>query len=364
MNFRFDPSIDAAWERVDAIDPIKYAKTRNYLDGAVSFLSPYIARGVISTKQVVERLLKNGHQLSQMEVLLKELAWRDYFQRVAQHKNLDTDIKQRQGKLNNQLIPEAIVNATTGIIVIDKGITDLYKHGYMHNHLRMYTASIVCNIAQSHWKLPAQWMYYYLLDGDVASNICSWQWVAGANSSKLYFANQENINTYARTHQRATFLDCSYETLPFIEIPEVLKPLHHISLQTDLPLSDLIQINTSLPTLVYNYYNLDPQWHSDEEANRILLLEPSLFKDYPVAPHAISFMLALAKQIPGMQIYVGTFASLQAMAEPSMLIFKEHPLQSHYVGKEEPRDWLVPSVTAYYPSFFAYWKKISKELYT
>lgn len=364
MNYRFDPSIDAAWERVDAIDPIKYAKTRNYLNGSVSYLSPYISRGVISTKQVVERLLKNGHQLSQMEVLLKELAWRDYFQRVAQNKNLDTDIKQSQGKLNNQLIPEAIVNATTGIIAIDKGITDLYKHGYMHNHLRMYTASIVCNIAQSHWKLPAQWMYYHLLDADFASNICSWQWVAGANSSKLYFANQENINTYTQGKQHGTFLDCTYEQLTDLNIPEVLKPLFNFKPQTQLPKNEVIQLNSQFPTLVYTFYNLDPLWHSHGNYNRVLLLDPNLFERYPISHLTMDFMLQLARQIPSMQVFVGSFAQLKLLAEPNKIIFKEHPLQTDFVGVQEPRDWLAPSVTGYYPSFFAYWKKISKALYS
>ena len=71
----------------------------------------------------------------------------------------------------------------------------------------MYIASIVCNIAKSHWKLPSKWFYYYLLDGDLASNNLSWQWVCGANSSKKYYANQENINKFCFTKQKNTFLD-------------------------------------------------------------------------------------------------------------------------------------------------------------
>ena len=52
----------------------------------------------------------------------------------------------------------------------------------MHNHLRMYTASITSVIAKAHWLNPSKWMYYHLLDGDLASNSCSWQWVAGSGA--------------------------------------------------------------------------------------------------------------------------------------------------------------------------------------
>lgn len=363
MNHRFEPNINAVWERVDAIDPVAYAKTRNYLNGAVTYLSPYLSRGLISTKQVLDRLVAKGHSIHQMEVLVKELAWRDYFQRVGQHKDLDSNIKQRQGKLNNYQIPTAVVAAKTGIEAIDAAILGLYQNGYMHNHLRMYLASVTCNVAQSHWKMPAQWLYYHLLDGDFASNICSWQWVAGANSSKLYFANQENINTFTQSKQRNTFLDCSYEDLPDLNVPAALIPLQNIDYQTVLPPTDVLQINPNLPTLVYNYYNLDPNWHATENANRILLIEPSLFQKFPVAPHCMAFMLQLASQIEGVQIHVGSFQSLLNLCGGSKLIFKEHPLNVGYVGVEESRDWLVPNVSGYLPSFFAYWNKISKPLY-
>mgnify|MGYP006195700273 CR=1 FL=1 len=60
----------------------------------------------------------------------------------------------------------------------------------------MYLAAMVCNNAKSHWLTPARWMYYHLLDGDLASNALSWQWVAGTFSHKKYIANQQNINKY------------------------------------------------------------------------------------------------------------------------------------------------------------------------
>jgi deoxyribodipyrimidine photo-lyase len=348
--------------KINAIEPIKYGQSRNYVDGAVTYLSPYISRGVISTKQVLQNVLSRGYKISQIESFVKELCWRDYFQRVGQRKNLNLEIKQAQEFVAHRALPKAVLEAKTGIEGIDTAIEKLYQTGYMHNHCRMYTASLVCNLAKAHWLLPAQWMYYHLLDGDWASNACSWQWVAGANSSKKYYANQENINKYTHTNQSGTFLDMGYEAIAKAPIPAPLQENTSPVFKTELPVSDTIQIDSNLPTLIYNYYNLDPLWHRDINANRILLLEPAFFDKYPVNSKCIEFAIQLGKNIKNLQVYVGSFASLCSAFALQNVVYKEHPLNEGYVGIEEPRDWICESVSGYFPSFFAYWKKVEKEL--
>ena len=225
----------------------------------------------------------------------------------------------------------------------------------------MYIAAIACNVAKSHWKTPAQWMYYHLLDADWASNALSWQWVCGANSNKLYVANQENINRYCHTNQQNTFLDIAYEDFANLEIPEVLSTIISPSLITPLPKTVVPEIASELPTLVYNFYNLDPNWRSDLEANRILLLEPSVFEKYPVSQKSIEFCLALAKDnIPNVKIWVAEFSDLKALVQGE-IYFKEHPL-NNYAGIEDSRAWLT-NVKGNFPSFFAFWKKCKKELF-
>lgn len=350
-------------EKIDQIDPIKYARSRNYTDGAVTYLSPYISRGVISTQQVLKSLFDKGFKIDQIESFVKELAWRDYFQRVAQVKDVSTDLKNNQHPVLNRSIPLKIVNATTGIDGIDQAITALYQTGYMHNHCRMYTASIVCNIAHSYWLHPAQWMYYHLLDGDWASNACSWQWVAGTNSNKKYYANQENINKYTHSLQRNSFLDQPYEILEQIKMPENLNETINLSLEVTLPIAaETLEIKPDQPTFIYNYYNLDPIWHQGEKGNRVLLLEPDFFSKYPVSKNCIDFMLELSKNIPEIQIYTGSFESLVSNYELRNIFYKEHPLNIGYHGKQELRDWIAEEVAGYYPSFFAYWKKVAKHL--
>jgi deoxyribodipyrimidine photo-lyase len=342
---------------------MKYGKTRNFIDGSVTYLSPYISRGVISTQKILAEVLTQNYKTQNIEKFIQELAWRDYWQQVwiAKGDAINSDLKNEQYPISNTQISKAIVNANIGIKAIDTAIASFYETGYLHNHVRMYIASISCNIAQSHWKVPAKWMYYNLLDADWASNALSWQWVAGANSNKKYYANQENINKYCHTHQKNTFLDVSYDAFSTLKIPKVLQQTVSLNLDSPLPKSILTSINKEIPSLLYNFYNLDPEWKKEVIANRILLLEPSHFKDYPISQKTLDFILALSNNIEGIQVFVGEYDELAKLYSLEKIYYKEHPLNHHYQGTEEPRDWMF-SVNGYYPSFFAFWKKCKKEL--
>lgn len=351
-------------QQVDNINPSKYEKTRNYITGAVTKLSPYISRGVISTHQILEALVAKGYKLYEMEKLVQELAWRDYYQQVwiTKQDAINSDLRQEQPGVKNYDIPTAVVEATTGISAIDDAITEYYKTGYLHNHIRMYIASIVCNIGRSHWLTPARWMYYHLLDADWASNALSWQWTAAAFSTKKYYANQDNVNKFCNTYDDNTFLSVSYDDFEKLGIPPLLRPTQAFNEVTTLPIPTAITINPNEPTFVYNFYNLSPTWCTVPTANKVLLLEPSFFKTYPVSDNTITFILKLANTIPNMQVFVGEFAALKTSCGTSGIYYKEHPTNRHYKGLVTPRECLVPSVTGYYPSFFGYWKNVEKQL--
>jgi deoxyribodipyrimidine photo-lyase len=362
-DIHFPTDYNSILQRIMEIDPGKYAKTRNFLTGAVTYLSPYISRGVISTRQVYESLKARGYTLYQMEKMVSELAWRDFFQRVWQAKG-DTifeDLRQPQPDVLTHELPMALTDATTGIEAVDRGIENLYETGYMHNHLRMYTASIACNIANAHWKAPANWLYYHLLDGDLASNSLSWQWVAAAFSGKKYYCNQENISKYTGSNQKRSYLNEDYSGFPLATIPEPLQVTRPLSLETVLPETPLPTIDPNLPVLLYNSYNLDPLWRKDEPANRILLLESSHFNKYPVSEKVMAFILALAKEnIPWIQVFTGEVDDIPGISKVPQIITKEHPAFTHYPGQKDSRDWMVPEVSGYFPSFFGYWKKVEK----
>ena len=130
--------------RINNINPIEYRNTRNYTEGDISYLSPYISRGVISTKQVVDTLLTKGYDFSASIKFIQQLAWREYFQRAWQFLEDDMfdDIRHRYTGIRHKKMPIALTTASTGIESVDNAIRELYETGYMHNHLRMYTASI------------------------------------------------------------------------------------------------------------------------------------------------------------------------------------------------------------------------------
>ena len=356
-------NIDNLIEVISKLDVSAYARTRNFKNGAVSKLSPYISRGVISTKFVLEILLKKENDKKKMEKFFQELVWRDYWQKIWQrNQNLLTDLKYPQHPVKFRSIPKAIVEAETGISAMDECIQEFYETGYIHNHMRMYIAAVCCNIGQYHWLNPAQWMYYNLLDGDWGSNALSWQWVAGTTRQKKYIANQENINKYFSTHDFNTFLNKSYEELySFNEIPEVLKPTSSLTLKTNLPEERELKIDDEKDTYVFNSYNLDPMWSKNKDVNRILLLEPSHFSTYPVSEHVLSFILKMASEIKDIQIAVMEFDQLHELLPTKKEIhYKEHPFSNHYKGVLTERDWIFPNVEAT-GSFFNYWNKGIKQ---
>lgn len=357
------PRIDAINDLLLSIDPKLYAKTRNYGDGAVTKLSPYISRGVISTRQVYDYIVSLEKPWHEIEKLVQELAWRDYWQQVwiAKGDAIYTDLKNEQNPVSNCEIPKAVMDASTRIEVVDSAIEELYSTGYMHNHMRMYVASICCNMAKSHWLEPSRWLYANLLDGDVASNQLSWQWVAGAFSSKKYYANQDNINHFFNSKQKDTFLDVSYDSFEEMETPKVLLDTTPFEVKTNLNEIKNTSHLENKASLVYNYYNLDPSWHSEETFQRILLFEPSVFKKHPVSSKCINFALELSENIPNIKIYIGEFDELLQHIDIDKIRFKEHPLNNNYKGVEEARDW-ISNVEGYFPSFFSFWKKCKKEI--
>ena len=357
-------------ERINHINPIKYSKTRNFINGDVTYLSPYISRGVITVKQVMETVLRKGYKPNQIEKFLQELSWREYYQRVWQHVGDDiwNDIKQPQPDVLHHQMIKAVEYAATGIDVIDEQIKKLCRSGYMHNHVRMYTASLVCNIAKAHWLQPSKWMYYHLLDGDIASNNCSWQWIAAAFASKKYYFNQENVNKYSFSNQQNTSIDKRYEEIISMPVPYTLKPTIDLSLQTKLPVTEIPALDINKPTLIYNSYNLDMTWRKDEDVNRVLLLEPSHFKKYPVSENVIKFIIDLSKNIDGIVLCTAEIADIlnlyknSSSLDTGWIISKEHPAFTYYPGIKDSRDWMFSEVNGYYNSFFSYWKKCEKFL--
>jgi deoxyribodipyrimidine photo-lyase len=275
------------------------------------------------------------------------------------------DIRFDQEDVRTHAMPSAFLRASTGIEALDMGIESLENTGYMHNHIRMYIAGICCNISGAHWYTPSQWMYYHLLDGDIASNTCSWQWNAGAFSSKKYITIQTNINQYTGSTQRKTFLDHTYDDIWTAPVPAHMHAYVPLSLHTVLPTYVEPIFDPTLPLCIYTDYWVSPTWMADTYANRILVLSPSHFSRFPVSPRVIDFVVSLATaNIPDIQVYVGEIDDLVRMYKD----ISDHDayIVDHILYRDiknvvrTPYPYMVPQASTYCASFFAYWKQVER----
>jgi deoxyribodipyrimidine photo-lyase len=218
MSERFDPTLEAARARIAAVRPAAYARTRNALDGAVTGLSPYLTHGFVSLTDVLTGVAAR-HALDAQHKFVYELGWRAYFRHVWHHRGEGI-----LGSLHAGLLPEDaylrelpadIRGGCTGVPVVDEAVRALYATGNLHNHARMWLASYTVHVRKVHWRAGADWLYSHLLDGDLASNHLSWQWVAGTGSSKPYLFNADNVARYAPAawHSPGSVVDTSYEAL-------------------------------------------------------------------------------------------------------------------------------------------------------
>ena len=214
----FEPTPAAAMARLAAVRPAAYARTRNALDGDVTRLSPYLTHGLLTLPQALAGVLQRG-PLPVQHKLVYEFGWREYFHHVWAHRGESIFESLHEGVLPDAAyareLPRDIREGATGVPVIDNAVRTLYATGYLHNHARMWLASYVVHLRKVHWRAGADWLYGHLLDGDLASNHLSWQWVAGTGSHKPYLFNAENVARYAPAawHSGGTVVDASYETL-------------------------------------------------------------------------------------------------------------------------------------------------------
>ena len=218
MHESFAPTLAAAQARVAAVRPAAYARTRNATDGAVSGLSPYITHGFVTLADVLAGVASR-HAIDVQHKFVYELGWRAYFRHVWQHRGEDILRSLHEGPLPDaayaRALPIDIRQGCTGVPVVDEAVRALYATGTLHNHARMWLASYVVHVRRVHWRLGADWLYGHLLDGDLASNHLSWQWVAGTGSGKPYLFNADNVARYAPAawHSPGTVIDTSYEAL-------------------------------------------------------------------------------------------------------------------------------------------------------
>jgi len=207
----FEPTRDAALARLADFVPKAgraYAHGRNTDLGRgqhtdVSTLSPYTRRRLLTEREIVEAVLPI-HGRDGAEKFIAEVFWRTYFKGWLERRpgvwaqytrSRDTLLDEWQGRK----WLEKAENGRTEIAVFDEWVQELVETGYLHNHSRMWFASIWIFTLGLPWQLGADFFLRHLLDGDPASNTLSWRWVAGLHTrGKHYLAQRTNIERFTR----------------------------------------------------------------------------------------------------------------------------------------------------------------------
>jgi hypothetical protein len=203
----FIPTREAGLEALHDFVPragSAYARDRNHDLGAarenVSGLSPYLRHRLLTEREVLGTVLAH-HSPGASEKFVQEVFWRTYWKGwLEQNPEVWRRYRHDVDALLAGDLPadhEAAVSGRTGIAAMDAWVHELVETGYLHNHTRMWFASIWIFTLGLPWQLGADFFYRHLLDGDAASNTLSWRWVAGLQTKgKTYLASAANIARY------------------------------------------------------------------------------------------------------------------------------------------------------------------------
>jgi deoxyribodipyrimidine photo-lyase len=180
-----------------------YAAKRNYdagpkLHEAVSRLSPWLTHRLISEAEVIEAAMA-AHGAQRADKFIQEVLWRTYWKGwLQQRPGVWRDYREAvAAALPGHSEAAMAMAGQTGIACMDEWARELVQTGYLHNHARMWFASIWCFTLMLPWQRGADFFLRHLLDADAASNTLSWRWVAGLQTrGKHYVARAENIARY------------------------------------------------------------------------------------------------------------------------------------------------------------------------
>lgn len=167
----------------------KYAAQRNYpwLKDGTSQLSPHLHFGELSPRRLWYEILKNKRDIHEVEVYLKEIGWREFGYHLIYHFPETVEAPLRDRFLKFPWIKDPVAfkqwqRGMTGYPIVDAGMRELWKTGWMHNRVRMIVASFLVKDLLISWKEGARWFWETLLDADLASNTLGWQWAGGCGA--------------------------------------------------------------------------------------------------------------------------------------------------------------------------------------
>ena len=205
----FDASRAAAIERLNKFveeNLFEYSRLRNFDYGPtkrqnISCLSPYITHGAISELEIIKKSLSK-FSFSKNEKFIQEVLWRTYWKgwlelRPKVWTDYLNELKIIREEFKNNTGYKDAIEGNTSIECFNEWVNELKDHNYLHNHVRMWFASIWIFTLALPWQLGAEFFMKHLYDGDAAANTLGWRWVAGIQTQgKNYLASEWNIKKF------------------------------------------------------------------------------------------------------------------------------------------------------------------------
>ena len=273
---KFEISREAAFKKLDTFisgELSKYSFKRNFDLGPedktnVSCLSPYITHRLITEYEVAKRVLAK-FPYQKVEKYIQEIFWRVYWKGWLELRpQVWTDfIEDLKGLKEDDNYKKAI-NGETQIECFNDWVKELKENNYLHNHTRMWFASIWIFTLNLPWQKGAEFFIKNLLDGDAASNTLSWRWVAGLQTrGKHYVAQSWNINKFTNN---------KYQD---VKLNEKVSPLADVRDYKMTPLSLNFEDNSNENLIVFeNELNLENRKLKDYKNIYLILLSNDVRK--------------------------------------------------------------------------------------
>ena len=206
---KFEPSRAAAIEKLNNFIEnglVNYSRLRSFDFGPdkrtnISCLSPYISHGILNEIEVIDKSL-NKNCFIKNEKFIQEVLWRIYWKvwlelRPTVYLDFVYSLKKLKDDFINDIKYQKAINGETNIDCFNNWVYELKNYNYLHNHTRMWFASIWIFTLNLPWQLGAEFFMRHLYDGDAASNTLGWRWVAGIQTKgKHYLAKEWNIKKF------------------------------------------------------------------------------------------------------------------------------------------------------------------------
>ena len=272
---------------------LEYTKLRNFDFGTqnrknISCLSPYVTHGVINEKEIINKVLKK-HLFGKSEKFIQEVLWRIYWKgwlelRPDVWSDYLINLKIYREKYKNNKNYFNAMNGNTSIQCFNDWVKELKEKNYLHNHTRMWFASIWIFTLDLPWELGAEFFLKHLYDGDSASNTLGWRWVAGIQTpGKHYLASEWNIKKFTNNRYEKVKLNESAK-------PKISNKTYSIS-KNDFLNPEIIDGKILL--IFDNNLSFEISDFQDKKFNKILIVNSNERRDILLSDRVMKFKESL-----------------------------------------------------------------------